>query len=149
MTSAVTIGETHRYLFTVSDAGRMRMIRDGVVLGELTGGYVPREAERTKLYVGGSSWPNDGLFQGVISELKLWRGTVEWGTAFPTPRRADEALEDVLPQAGADAGSGAAAQKQGEEETSERVAKLMAKKAERKARKAMERSQEATGPEVT
>jgi len=101
MSSALTVGKSHRYLFTVSDTGCMRMLRDGQLLGELAGGYVPREVERLHLLVGGSNWPTDGGFQGCVSELSVWRGVLEWSAAFPeTAKLLSEAELDNLPVVG-------------------------------------------------
>jgi len=101
MSSALTVGKSHRYLFTVSDTGCMRMLRDGQLLGELAGGYVPREVDRLHLLVGGSNWPTDGGFQGCVAELSVWRGVLEWSAAFPEHSKALSELElDRLPVVG-------------------------------------------------
>jgi len=140
MPGAITLGETRRYLFTVSESGCMRMVRDEVQLGELPGGYAPRAVERSRLLVGGSSWPSDGHFQGHIADLKVWGSVVSWDTAFPGSR---EAWTDLPSSSSAQlAVSSPGILESESQEQSERVTKLLAKKAERKARKAAEAQEE-------
>jgi hypothetical protein len=160
MSSALTVGKSHRYLFTVSDTGCMRMLRDGQLLGELVGGYVPREVDRLHLLVGGSNWPTDGGFHGCVAELSVWRGVLEWSAAFPEHSKVLSETElDTLPVVGEGSknNSGrsmsaaaslpaaatemvnAGARADATSEVSPSVARPVAKKAERKARKSRER----------
>merc|ERR1719416_174980 len=83
---AIALGETRRYLFSVSSTGCMKMMCDARVLGELSGGYAPRETPRSQLLVGSSSWPADGFFHGHIADLKIWGSVVTWDVAFQEPR---------------------------------------------------------------
>jgi len=86
MPGAIALGETRRYLFSVSSTGCMKMMCDARVLGELSGGYAPRETPRSQLLVGSSSWPADGFFHGHIADLKIWGSVVTWDVAFQEPR---------------------------------------------------------------
>lgn len=83
MPGSLAIGETHRYLLSISETGLMRMLQDGSQLGVQPQGYAPRTLERRKLLVGGSNWSSDENFQGEISELKIWPREVSWKEAFP------------------------------------------------------------------
>lgn len=129
MQGSIVIGQTSSYLFSVSASGHMKFMKDEVVIGELANGFVPRPVERSRLYVGGSNWSADGLFQGRIADLKIWRGTVEWNSAFPEKAEQAEVREESPKRAAQD------------DDSSPRVQKLLAKKAERKARRAKEKEE--------
>eukprot|EP00931_Biecheleriopsis_adriatica_P114495 TRINITY_DN9024_c0_g1_i1.p1 TRINITY_DN9024_c0_g1~~TRINITY_DN9024_c0_g1_i1.p1 ORF type:complete len:915 (-),score=264.56 TRINITY_DN9024_c0_g1_i1:43-2766(-) len=150
MPTALTIGETNDYLFTVSDSGFMRLLRDGSQLGVQPQGYTPRDVKRTKLLVGGSNWPNDENFKGEISQLKIWRGEATWQDAFPQGAERPKELrkiglsEEKLPEAEpVEQEPKAAEDLHLEQQVSERDAKILAKKAARKARKAAEAAEAA------
>eukprot|EP00927_Polykrikos_kofoidii_P058111 TRINITY_DN5244_c0_g1_i2.p1 TRINITY_DN5244_c0_g1~~TRINITY_DN5244_c0_g1_i2.p1 ORF type:complete len:1081 (-),score=289.11 TRINITY_DN5244_c0_g1_i2:385-3531(-) len=119
--SSIVVGEAQRYLFTVTEEGRMQMVRNGEVIGSMDRGFAPKAVVRQHMFVGGSTWGSvRGKFHGPVSDVKIWSGVVDWGTAFPEVASAEEAIVEDQP------------------EVSEREAKLKAKKAERKARKAEE-----------
>lgn len=101
MPGCLALGETHRYLLSISESGLMRMLQDGSQLGVQPQGYAPRCMERRKLLVGGSNWSSDENFQGEISELKIWHGEVSWQTAFPneTPLPPPRPPKEVKPEA--------------------------------------------------
>mmetsp|Transcript_78809 Transcript_78809/g.149788 ORF Transcript_78809/g.149788 Transcript_78809/m.149788 type:complete len:1113 (-) Transcript_78809:129-3467(-) len=142
----ITVGEVHKYLFTVSSVGCMRLYMDGTVIGELSKGYAPKDVERSHLYVGKPSSAGDGMFQGCIVDVKLWSEVVDWDVAFAEqPTAPPPQAQSVLPSTATTDESAAppttAEKAMPDDEVSERVAKLMAKKAERKARKARERQE--------
>eukprot|EP00435_Cladocopium_sp_Y103_P069984 s884_g34.t1 len=68
MPGCLALGETHRYLLSISESGLMRMLQDGSQLGVQPQGYAPRSVERRKLLVGGSNWSS------VLRLKKGWRG---------------------------------------------------------------------------
>jgi len=108
MPGSLAIGETHRYLLSISETGLMRMLQDGSQLGVQPQGYAPRTLERRKLLVGGSNWSSDENFQGEISELKIWPREVSWKEAFPVetplppprlpPKEEPEEREEQKPE---------------------------------------------------
>lgn len=89
----IQVGQMNKYLCTVSASGHMRVLRDGVLVGEKTHGCAPAAFRRSTLFVGRSHWSRDALFCGVIRDLKVWCGKVlDWDTAVPD--LADEHEEE-------------------------------------------------------
>lgn len=74
---AIKLGETNRYLCTVSERGYMRIYKDDILIGEKFGVAPPAACNRYSLYVGKSSFDQDKIFDGVISDLKAWDVVVD------------------------------------------------------------------------
>jgi len=74
---AIVVGETHRYLCTVSGAGYMRITQDGKILAESFNGTAPEKIARNNLYVAKPNF-NDAMFQGQVTDLLVWNSVVPW-----------------------------------------------------------------------
>jgi len=72
----IKIGETHRYLCTVTASGYMRIFQDGKLVGEQIGGE-PNTGRRSKLLVAKSCYSRDEPFKGWICNLKVWDTVVD------------------------------------------------------------------------
>jgi hypothetical protein len=69
---AIQIGETHKYLCTISDRGCMQVYKDGELIGEKYGVAPPDACERTCLFVAKSNFDQDATFKGTITDVKAW-----------------------------------------------------------------------------
>lgn len=75
--SAVTVGESHQYLCTVDEQGRMAVHCDGILLAENLHGHPPLAMPRRHLFLGGLEG-SDRSFAGSIAELRIWNTAVRW-----------------------------------------------------------------------
>jgi len=70
-------GKSIRALFSVSRAGRMRVWKNGHLVGEIEG-HAPYFNERPHLFIGGHYQYKDQVFRGVIGNVKIWSEEVVW-----------------------------------------------------------------------
>lgn len=71
-------GEKHSFLCTVSSSGRMRMYKEGQMVGENRRGMPPALVPRGSLLVGKSNWSRDAPFHGEVSNIAVWNAVVDW-----------------------------------------------------------------------
>jgi len=72
------LGEELTVLCTVSAAGHMRVFKDGVLVGERTGGMAPLHVDRPRMMVGGHYLFQDQNFCGSMKDVKVWNQEVPW-----------------------------------------------------------------------
>ncbi|CAK0858225.1 unnamed protein product [Prorocentrum cordatum] len=72
------LGEEFTVLCTVSAAGHMRVFKDGVLVGERTGGMAPLHVDRPRMMVGGHYLFQDQNFCGSMKDVKVWNQEVPW-----------------------------------------------------------------------
>ncbi|CAK0835465.1 unnamed protein product, partial [Prorocentrum cordatum] len=70
------LGKEFTMLCTVSDAGHMRVFKDGVLVGENPDGLAPLCMERPRMFVGGHFQYHNQSFRGSISGVKVWNREV-------------------------------------------------------------------------
>jgi len=70
-------GKSIRALFSVSRTGRMRVWKNGDLVGEIEG-HAPYFNERPHLVIGGHYKYKDQFFRGVIGNVKIWSKEVIW-----------------------------------------------------------------------
>jgi len=71
------IGKTTTALFTVGHTGRMRVWKNGDLVGEIEG-HAPIFNDRPFLMIGGHYFYKKQFFHGVIGQVKLWNKEVMW-----------------------------------------------------------------------
>eukprot|EP00927_Polykrikos_kofoidii_P034619 TRINITY_DN29338_c0_g1_i1.p1 TRINITY_DN29338_c0_g1~~TRINITY_DN29338_c0_g1_i1.p1 ORF type:complete len:1050 (+),score=225.24 TRINITY_DN29338_c0_g1_i1:346-3150(+) len=78
----IEIGRTRTWLMTLTKDSRLKVWRDGTLVGETQPGtaHMPRNIWRPTFYIGRSLWPNDNLFNGTIQDFRMWTGECySWG----------------------------------------------------------------------
>lgn len=71
------LGKTTTALFTVGHTGRMRVWKNGNLVGEIEG-HAPVFNERPYLMIGGHYFYKKQFFHGVVGQVKLWNKEVMW-----------------------------------------------------------------------
>lgn len=75
---AIKLGQTRRYMCSVTPAGRMKIFMNGLLLSENEDGAPPPQLERRTLLIAKSSWDRDAPFHGQISDVAVWDAAVNW-----------------------------------------------------------------------
>jgi len=74
------LGREFTLLCTVSDAGHMKVFRDGVLMGEMVDGLPPLMIDRPHMIVGGHFQFHTQTFRGELKDVKVWNQEVPWPT---------------------------------------------------------------------
>ena len=56
---------------TLEESGRMRVYRDGILVGETISSVIPSAKTRAHNYIGKSHWTQDGAFDGQLNDVAL------------------------------------------------------------------------------
>lgn len=84
----IPVGNSSAFLCAVDALGHMRILREGKTIAERKDGFSPEQVPRINLFVGRSNWEGDGLFQGQISNLRVWNSVVSWSSVDASDRLA-------------------------------------------------------------
>jgi len=87
------LGEEVTMLCTVSPSGRMKVFKDGALVGENEEGVAPLKQDRPRMLVGGHYLYTDQAFNGSLKDVKIWNQEVVWPTL-------EDAEAPMVPKAG-------------------------------------------------
>ncbi len=64
------------YAASVSEAGVMKLYKEGLLIATNNNGKAPLVMTRTNQYIGKSNWGVDGFFKGAIGDLRIYNRTL-------------------------------------------------------------------------
>jgi len=87
------LGQEFTMLCTVSEKGRMRVFKDGLLVGENAKGHCPLPTDRPHLTVGSHYQFRGQHLRGTIRNVKVWDCEVSWPAAERVKSQAKAAVE--------------------------------------------------------
>ncbi|GMH70764.1 hypothetical protein TL16_g05489 [Triparma laevis f. inornata] len=65
---------TWTHIIATVSGTKMKVYKNGVLVGTKTDGWEPRVLTRSQHWLGRSAWSSDGYFYGTIAYVKVWNG---------------------------------------------------------------------------
>jgi len=99
--NVLTPSQWNFYAVSVDESGHFKMYKNAALIDESMSGIVPRNLNRTEQFIGRSNFSQDGYFQGLIDDVRIYNKSINESdidavyNALPTNNTEIISLSDI------------------------------------------------------